>query len=411
MNSHKLIIMLLLFSFAGGCSPVALPSSIQADPTDMNVTATALPTPSATKAVPSGTPVPDFPEGCVDLTETPLNTDKLNGLLVVSDFDFPNYYSYFLEPKSNQLLDIETRVQVPWDAPATNVSTAMVSPNNKFVQANLWDKDYAILRTVDEVIKTYDTRGQEDWNRGRWLDEERMVFQNWFAPHGSYTIVIYNPFTGEQKNMQINLPNPYIVQDTGGRVSWVKADIDPSLKRVLYNDKDGRLVLWDLDTQKEIASLPSPTDLLEGSWSPDGKKFAIPIPTLDSAPTELYVVDMDGTVKMTDLSQKYPFANVDRWPEWSPDGRYIAFQVKISKVANSNPDDLRQWLAITDTTTFDTKIYCILGGAVWSPDSTQVIIDTHVSSDVVIPVLVDLTRKTKTELDTRGLWVTDWMAP
>lgn len=423
MDSHKLIILFLIISSTIGCSPVTLTPNIQASPTETNAIATTPPAPSATTAVPSATPEPDSPEGCADLAETPLNTDVLNGLLVV--FDFDNFTSYFLEPKSNQLLDIEAQTQVLWDAPATNVRATRVSPNNKLIQADLWDKDYAIIRTADEVIKTYDTQGQEDWNRGRWLDNERMVFQHWLdAPYGSYTIVIFNPFTGEQKNMQFDLPNPYIVLDTGGRVSWVKADIDPSLKRVLYNDKDEKLVLWDLDTQKEIASLPSPTDLIEGTWSPNGKEFAIPSPSQTSdisAASELFMMDMDGTVKkLTDFNQKYPFANVGTWPSWSPNGRYIAFWLKISNIPNPNPDDLRQWLAIIDTTTLETQVYCFSpnkpprsgGGIGWSPDSTQVIINPEVFfSEEVKPVLVDLSRRTQTTLDTHGLFVAGWMSP
>jgi len=420
MNSHKLIIMFLIFSFAIGCSPEVLPPSIQADPTDMNVTATALLTPSVT-VVPSPTLElkPDFPDGCANLTAASLDLSRLNGLLIVFNKD---RHGYFLDLKSNQILEIEDKTQISANAPDTDESWVMLNSNKNIliVSPISLSKHYAIIRTADEIIRTYDTQGQEDWNRGRWLDEEHMVFQNWFAPHGSYTIVIYNPFTGEQKNMQINLPNPYIVQDTGGSVSWVKADIDPSLKRVLYNDKDGRLVLWDLDTQKDIASLPSPTDLIEGTWSPDGEKFAIRFPSLNSAPTELFIMDMDGTVtKLTDFSQNYPFANVYRWPSWSPDGRLIAYWLKISNTANADPTTLRQWLAITNTTTLDTQIYCLSpnkpptsgGKIVWNPDSTQVIVNTDVLSEKVKPVLVDLIKLTQTELDTHGLMVTDWMAP
>jgi hypothetical protein len=409
MNKHKLTITLLIFFMTFGCSPAVVTPSIQASQTEVTSTATIPPTPSVTVAS-SATLDPDIPAECVNLTETSLNSNVWNGFLVLYDFDNDNVY--FLDPKSDQLIDIEKQIPLSWDAPDTDVTSTRVSPNKKFVQAYVTGKDYHILRTVDEIINTYSDQGQENWNGGRWLDNERMVFQNWLeTPLGIYKIVIYNPFTGEQKNMQINLPDPSIVEDTGGRFFWVKANIDPSLKRVLYNDKDERLVLWDLDTQKEIASLPSPTDVTQGTWSPDGNKFAIPwlSPTYD--PTEYFIIDMDGKVKKTSFNQKYPFANVESRPEWSPDGRYIAFQLKISNVANPNPDDLRQWAAIMDTTTLDTQIYCLSGGIVWSPDGTQVIIDNHVSNKEVKPVLVDLIQRTQTTLDTHGLPGVDWVAP
>jgi WD40 repeat protein len=390
MDSYKLITKFLIFSFLVGCSPTTVTPSIQASPTDAIVTAT-LPVPSPTMTQ-LATLEPEFPEGCISLIETPLNTDVLNGLLVVSDFALLNFNSYFLDPRSNQLLDIETRNQVSWDAPATNVSTTKVSPNKKIIQAYLTGKNYDILRTVDEIIKTYDTQGQEDWNRGRWLDNERMFFQYWAYPNGG-TIVIYNPFTGEQKNIQLDLPNPYIVNESLGKVTWVKADIDPTLKRVLYNDKDERLALWDLDTQKEIASLPSPMNVIDASWSPDGKEFVIPSPSTVGAPQEMFIMNMEGVVKKTSLNQKYPFASVSTRPSWSPDGHYIAFWLQVSNFANADFRTLRQWLAIIDTTTLDTQIYCLSpnkpptggGGIVWNPDSTQVIVNTDVLSEDIKP--------------------------
>jgi dipeptidyl aminopeptidase/acylaminoacyl peptidase len=416
MNSHKLTTMMLLCFVLIGCSPATVTPNNQASPIEVTVITTT-PTTSSVAVAPSATLEPDAPAGCVNLTETPLDTNVLNGLLVVYDRD--TYTDYFFDPKSTQILDIEDKTQLSPIAPNTDISIIKISPNKKFLQAFLTGKSNGILRTVDKIVKTYDTQGQEDWNRGRWLDNEHMFFQYWAYPNGN-TIVIYNPFTGEQKEIQLNLPKPYIVIDGGGKAAWVKADIDHSLTRVLYNDEDERLVLWDLESQREIASLPSSTDLLEGTWSPDGKEFAVPSPLLTSPSTELFTIDMDGTVKkLTDFNQKYPFANVDTRPAWSPDGRRIAYWLKISGAATADPETLQQWLAITDTTTLDTQIYCLSsnkppatgGNIVWSPDSTKIIVDTDVSSEGEKPVLVDLTHLTQTALDTHGLTVSDWMTP
>jgi hypothetical protein len=416
MNSHKFLMFLIFFMMVG-CSPTIVTPSIQVSRTETKDTVTTLPIPSVT-VIPSVSLKSDFPEGCLSLTDTPINIDVFNnGLLVV--FDGGNYSNYFLDPRLNQVLEIEEKKQISSFTSLPDFVSARISPNKKYLQTSFIDNDYGMIRTVNEVIKTYDTQGQEDWNRGRWLDNERMFFQYWEYPHGD-TIVIYNPFTGEQKDIQLDLPNPYIVIDGQGRATWVRADIDPSLKRVLYNDKDERLILWDMDTQREIASLPSPTDLRQGRWSPDGKKFAIPSPSSNFASSELFMINVDGTViKLTNFTQKFPFANVETHPSWSPDGHRIAFWLSISNVANTDSKTLRSWLAITDIITLDTQIYCLSpnepptggGDIVWSPDSTQVIVNTDILSEQVKPVLVDLTHLTKSKLYTHGLWVLDWMAP
>jgi hypothetical protein len=417
MNSRKINILFLLIFMLFGCSPAATTPSIQSNRMEPSATDAPLPSPKAVIDVPSTTQEPDFPEGCINLKETPLDTSVLNGLLVVEDWN--NYNDYFLDLKSNQILDIEEKKQLSWKALTTNVKTTKVSPNNKFIQAYITGKSYDILSTVDEIIKTYDTQGQEDWNRGRWLDNERMFFQYWQVPNGN-TIVIYNPFSGEKKEMKLELPNPYIVIDGGGKAAWVKADIDPSLKRVLYNDKDERLVLWDLDTQQELASLPSPTDLTEGAWSPDGNEFSIPFPSSNSMPTEMLMIDTGGFVtKLTNFNQKFPFSRVDARPAWSPNGRLIAYWLQISNFIDADPKTLRQWLAITDTMTLDTKIYCLSpnkppthgGNIVWSPDGQHLIVNTDVLGGAIKPVLVDLNLLTQSKLDTHGLFVVDWMAP
>jgi hypothetical protein len=415
MKINTLASLILAFMLLGCTSnrPPTVSKTIAPSSTETQTITLPTATITGTPSVPEYAEA-NFPEGCIRLIKTSFDSTVPNGLFVVINSNFPDFSSYFLDPKSNQLIDIEKDIPVSRDALSTDVISTMVSPNKKFVQAYVTGKDYHILRTSDEIINTYSDQGQEDWNRGRWLDNERMVFQNWLGvPHGIYKLVIYNPFTGEQKNIQMKLPDPYLVEDISGKFSWVKADIDPSLKWVLYNDKEERLVLWDLDTKKEIVSLPSATDLMEGTWSPDGTEFAIPSPSeISDVPVanELFAIGMDGTVrKLTNFNQ-YPFANIGDWPSWSPDGHHIGFWLRV------NPNLQDRWLAVIDTGTLKTQLYCLPsrtsgGDIIWSPDSQQMIVNQELPAEKTQTTLVDLNHQTQATLDTKGLSVSDWMPP
>src|SRR5690606_8985890 len=181
MNSHKFLMFLIFFMMVG-CSPTIVTPSIQVSRTETKDTVTTLPIPSVT-VIPSVSLKSDFPEGCLSLTDTPINIDVFNnGLLVV--FDGGNYSNYFLDPRLNQVLEIEEKKQISSFTSLPDFVSARISPNKKYLQTSFIDNDYGMIRTVNEVIKTYDTQGQEDWNRGRWLDNERMFFQYWEYPHG-----------------------------------------------------------------------------------------------------------------------------------------------------------------------------------------------------------------------------------
>src|SRR5215207_543641 len=138
MNIKILANILYLTFMLFGCSTATVTPNIQADPTETNATAKTLPAPSATLE-------PDFPEGCVNLTETPLDTTVLNGLLIVA-----NKYGndYFFDPKSNQILDIEEKRKLSAVDPDADNITARVRPDKKFMQVSLIGKSHNIIRTV-----------------------------------------------------------------------------------------------------------------------------------------------------------------------------------------------------------------------------------------------------------------------
>jgi Tol biopolymer transport system component len=259
-----------------------------------------------------------------------------------------------------------------------------------------------------------------------WLDNERVVFLSQIKPGQPVqpqNQVIYNVFTGEKISLQLSIPNPQTVEIPGSRLdNLFVATVSPSLNRVFFSDQNDRLVLWNLDTQEEMASLPfalfdGPTGL--DGWSPDGEKFVTISPVkyqVDAygkdirAANELFVFDMDGNLKqLTHYNEKVPFATIFK-PRWSPDNRHIAFWLTIGDDA-SKPKNLQQWLAVFDITTFETTLYLsnsstVSSSIVWSPDGQQLIVSDWDSN----LTLIDLARETQSPIpETQDMMIWDWM--
>ena len=429
MTQPKFIVVLLLLFMLSGCSSVRTTPGSQPGPKETPTPAPPAPTITPTISL-KGTAQADFLENSIDLTSSAFESAKVDEFLVLAVLYSPDHDYSFYDMKNKKIVDIGKNDEA--------IKIYSVSPNRKLILAGACptDKCNYFLRTVDKIIKTHIPTG-DDWIVLRWLDNERVVFLPRLQPNQPLqpqNEVIYNVFTGEKSDLHLYLPNPKTINDNGGPGNLFEASLDPSLKRVVYNDRSGRLVLWNLDTKKEMASLSSEADASQwGSdgWSPDGKKFITISPNRfqstssgESIPAanELFMFDTDGNLtQLTRYNQDLQYANIDL-PLWSPDNRRIAFGLTIGD-DSSNPENFQRWLAIFDTNTLETKLYrsapnAIVSasdiislsslGLVWSPDGQQLIVrgwDRNLT-------VVDLAHETKSVIpDTEGTWAEDWIAP
>jgi hypothetical protein len=419
MNLSKLAVVFLLFFILSSCTPALATPGKQPGVTETVIQAFSAPTLTPTIAS-QVTARKDFFNNFIDLIPVAFESVRVDGFLVLqSSRNFNELVFHFYDMK-NKFVETGKNYE--------EINLYAVSPNRKFMLAGACptEKCDYFLRTVDQIIIT-NLATEDDWVLTRWLDNEHVVFLPRIKPGQPVqpqNKVIYNVFTGEKMYIQLYLPNPKTIGSSGGPDNLFFATLDPSLKRVVFNDQSDRLVLWNLETQKEMASLPFAdyvSSFDSSGWSPDRKNFATISPaelqedasgnTIWAA-NELFVFDMDGNLmQLTHYNEKVPYASIFK-PRWSSDNRHIAFWLTTGD-DTSKPKNLQLWLAVFDTVILETRLYSsvsstISSSIVWSPGGQQLIVSNQDSN----LTLVDLARETKSPIpDTQDMRIWDWMAP
>ena len=283
-------------------------------------------------------------------------------------------------------------------------------------EQGLVTKDELILANAEgQPLKTipWDKSWQEILG---WTNNQELIFHQSTpgeTASKSESWLVLNPVNGQRHYLGRNLPQFPVSSDTklpywGG---WYGVMYDPTLTRAIYP----RLVgagdqltygLWDVTDQKLVTSLESiytapaaDNDIYPlPTWTPDGSQFVFQ-GLVDMSPAqtllELYRVSRNGKVEQ--LTHLNTVAAVEEGNvSWSPNGRYVAMFL------NQNEQQAR--VAVLDTTTLDIKDYCFPityagqgyelqpPSAIWSPDSTQLIVYDWYSKDHQRVLLVDIAK-------------------
>lgn len=121
---------------------------------------------------------------------------------------------------------------------------------------------------------------------------------------------------------------------------------------------------------KPIRDLQIPGQIQEVAARPDGKAWVISLVSPDSGGFDLYLVDENGVRRLTDAPAD------DVRPEFSPDGRLVAFNT-----GRWNP---RSWndIALLDLATGDVRPLAtgdsVFDAPYWSPDGSRIAYQTHI---------------------------------
>lgn len=110
----------------------------------------------------------------------------------------------------------------------------------------------------------------------------------------------------------------------------------PKTHQILYEDWDRDTTIWRLSLQHSTAAENAPLPFIESSrweshpeYSPDGKWIAFA--SQRSGTTELWICDAEGKQARRITHFGGPFVSV---PRWSPDGMFLAFEVRNQSQAH-----------------------------------------------------------------------------
>ena len=193
------------------------------------------------------------------------------------------------------------------------------SPDGKQIVAHTYTPSGIVVMDVDgEGRETI----MEHWGSPRWSPVGNRVV----AANSGGGLSIFNLTAGTEYVVMRDL------------LVYQGLSIAPDGLRICFADPQGALMLATLDAEAKQATARR---LVEGgyfshsSWSPDGKQIAFtwkPDPSKED-PEQLYLLDVDDPGKPPRKLKGLDSADDNADPDWSPDGKQIAFSLKKGRSA------------------------------------------------------------------------------
>lgn len=211
-----------------------------------------------------------------------------------------------------------------------------------------------VYRLTDHEYQT--TELEWRWNSPIWADNNLLLGTSWDFENGTITVVTTDLKTGISKQTSVadrgmsSEPAPKIARNGILTYLW-------------YSNFEGpRLVVYDTNTNKEIARYKDISYIMRPSWfgyllNPQGTHI-LSISSLvgegyDGKQQELFGVEIGKEpVQITDFHSKYPYALIYDinfgGQTWSPDNRWIVLNVLPSETGQFDSSIDPSWLFLID---------------------------------------------------------------
>jgi Tol biopolymer transport system component len=284
------------------------------------------------------------------------------------------------ESSSIYFLDLKTNHQV---ALGRGFDISISPDGTKVAYSNL-DFDVVDVADITGILMQIPQEPGENLRPVGWLDNQRLMLDRhlWDSNEvsRSKSLVVLNIITGEKKEWFQDYPN---FNDIHNDVFWTpdsRLIPSPKFGYLIYPVFEG-VVLWDIDSQQEVARINGALSASTPEWSPDGTRFVISASPefQDYTNTngelsykggfELFLVNYTGEIeRLTYFSIEE--ISFQRSYHWSPDGQHILFLLQTGSFGEIDSGDL----AVVNVNTGEVTLYCVGGFADWTSDGRYILL-------------------------------------
>jgi len=326
------------------------------------------------------TPTPSIPrveQKCAQFVEDSPSS-FLDGTIVLRRFKQGEESSpiYFLDLKTNNQVALSRGID------------ATISPDGNKVAYGDVDLNIVVVADITGILVQIPSDLEESLNPAGWLDNQRLMLDKYeFDSNMKFTsisLVSLDVVTGDKEEWFQEYPN--FSPRFYNRITWLPDTdliINPKFKYLIYPSWEDSLpvILWDIDSNREVARIHNGDRESTPKWSPDGTRFVIGAPPQitgyknidDGLPNkignDLFLVSYTGKVERL----TYFTVEEKSWQSlysWSPDGQYIAFLLETGDFGNIDSGDL----AIVNVKTGEVTQYCIGGIPIWTSDGRYILL-------------------------------------